>query len=100
MKIIASRQLTAQPAKVWAALEAEGVVVITRDGVPFSIMVPTSDATLVEDVEELVFARARRALWLVRSSASRTGTDRLSASVVDAEIRAARRERRPRARRG
>lgn len=35
---------------------------ITQDGVPRGIMVPTSDATLLDDVQEIVFARARKAV--------------------------------------
>ena len=59
MKTIASRMLTAAPGKVWAELEREGALVVTKDGVPRSIMIPTSDATLFEDIGEIVFARAR-----------------------------------------
>ena len=51
MKTIASRTLAASPGKVWADLEREGAIVITKDGVPRSIMVPTSDATILEDVQ-------------------------------------------------
>ena len=60
MRTIASRTLAASPEQVWAALEREGALVVTKDGVPRSIMVPTSDATLVEDIQEIVFARARK----------------------------------------
>ena len=73
MKMIASRMLAASPGKVWEDLEREGAVVITKDGVPRSIMVPTSDATLLEDVRELVFARARKAVQAVRSRACEFG---------------------------
>ena len=43
MKTIASRTLAGSPGKVWEHLDKEGAVVITKDGVPRSIMVPTSD---------------------------------------------------------
>jgi hypothetical protein len=39
---IASRALAASPGKVWEHLEREGAIVITKDGVPRSIMIPTS----------------------------------------------------------
>ena len=67
MKTIASRMLTAAPGKVWAELEREGALVVTKDGVPRSIMIPTSDATLFEDIGEIVFARARRAVRAMRT---------------------------------
>ena len=91
--MIPSRQLAARPGKVWAQLKAEGALVITKDGAPCSIMLPTSGATLVEDVQELVFARARKAVSAVRAEAARLGLDRMSADEIDAEIAAARRAR-------
>ena len=100
MKTIASRTLAASPGKVWEDLEREGAVVITKDGVPRSIMVPTSDATLLEDVQELVFARARKAVRAIRVRASRTGADTLTRSDIEREIKAVRRARKQKARRG
>ena len=44
--------LAASPDKVWADLEKEGAVVITEDGAPRSIMIPTSGETLLDDVRE------------------------------------------------
>ena len=100
MKTIASRTLAASPGKVWEHLDREGAVVITKDGVPRSIMVPTSDATLLEDVQELVFARARKAVRAIRAQAATTGADGMTRQEIDMEIKAARRARRSRARRG
>lgn len=91
MKTIASRTLAASPGKVWEHLDREGAVVITKDGVPRSIMVPTSDATLLEDVQELLFARARRAVRAIRAVAARTGADSLTRSEIEREVKAARR---------
>lgn len=99
MKTIASRTLAASPGKVWKDLEREGALVITKDGVPRSIMVPTSDATLLEDVQELVFARARKAVRAIRTRASENGTAGLTPSEIDREIQAVRRARRQKARR-
>ena len=100
MKTIASRMLAASPGKVWADLDREGAVVITKDGVPRSIMVPTSDATLREDVQELVFARARKAVRAIRAGAARNGSDQLAPSDIEREVKAARRALKQRARRG
>ena len=93
MKMIPSRTLAARPGRVWEDLEREGAVVVTKDGVPRSIMVPTSDATLLEDIQELVFARARRAVRAIRSQAQAAGTEGLSSADIEHEIREARRSR-------
>ena len=100
MKTIASRTLAASPGQVWAALEREGALVVTKDGVPRSIMVPTSDAKLVEDIQEIVFARARKAVREIRTRAAQTGVADLTQADIEREIEAARRARRQRVRRG
>ena len=100
MKTIASRTLAASPGKVWEDLDREGAVVITKDGVPRSIMVPTSDATLLEDVQELVFARARKAVRAIRAQASSGTAEVLTRSEIERETKAARRARKEKARRG
>lgn len=100
MKTIASRTLAASPGQVWAALEREGALVVTKDGVPRSIMVPTSDATLVEDIQEIVFARARKAVREIRTRAAETGAADLTQADIEREIKAARQARNQRVRRG
>ena len=100
MKTIASRMLAAAPGKVWAELEREGALVVTKDGVPRSIMIPTSDATLFEDIGEIVFARARRAVRAIRTQAPQSGAEAVTPIDIEREIRATRRARKQRARRG
>ena len=100
MKTIASRMLAARPGQVWTDLEREGAIVITKDGVPRGILVPTCDATLLEDVQELVFARARRAVREIRTRSADTGVSALTPADIEREITAARRTRTPRDRRG
>lgn len=93
MQMIASRELSAQPGKVWTKVAKEGSVVVTRDGQPVGIIMPTTSATLLEDMQEVAFARARRAVSRLRTSATRNGTDRLSMKDIEAEIRQTRRTR-------
>lgn len=93
MKIIPSRDLVASPAKVWKLLAAEGSVVITKDGKPRGILLPTSDLTLGEDLQDQIRARARRAVSELRRQAAKGGTDKLSAREIDAEIGMVRRNR-------
>jgi hypothetical protein len=93
MKMIASRELAARPAGVWELLEKEGAVVVTRNGQPEGIFVSTSGESWLEDVQEVVFARARRALGVARTAAARAGTARLSEEEIEAEIAAVRAER-------
>ena len=91
--MIGSRALTAEPGKVWEDLDQEGAVVITKDGLPRSIMIRTSDATLLENIQELVFARARRAVREIRSHAREARTEGLTGVDVKRAIMEARRAR-------
>lgn len=98
MKMIPSRELSAAPGKVWTLLHHEGSVVITKDGRPRGILIPTSDETLIEDMQDHVRLRAQRAVSEIRREATRRGTDKLTMDDIDSEIAAARRERRARRR--
>lgn len=93
MKMIASRELSARPGAVWAELQEEGAVVVTRDGLPMGIITPTSPATLLDDMQEIAFSKARHAVSGIRQAAAANGKDRMSMSDIDAEIRACRKER-------
>jgi PHD/YefM family antitoxin component YafN of YafNO toxin-antitoxin module len=96
MKMIPSRELVASPARVWKLLDTEGSVVITKDGKPRGILLPTSDATLLQDMQEQLRTRARQAVSEIRRQAARRGTDKLTVEELDAEIRSARKARRQR----
>ena len=100
MKKIALQVLAASPGKVWADLEKEGAVVITEDGAPRSIMIPTSGETVLDDVREIVFARASKAIREIRKHAAETGAAALTPADIDQEIAASRRARRQRTPRG
>lgn len=93
MKTIPSRQLATQSAKVWKQLDKEGPLVITRDGYPKGILIPTSDKTLFNDLQEQLRARARSAVSNLRSEAQTTGASDLSAEDIEAEIQATRKSR-------
>ncbi len=93
MKMIPSRQLAANPGKVWKTLATEGALVITRDGMPRGLLIATSDATLLEDLQEQVRARARRAVSSVRRRAHAAGLVGLTPQEIDREIGAARQSR-------
>ena len=68
----------------------------TKDGAPRSIEIPASSATL----QEVVFARAGKAIQEIRKQAAESGAAALTCADIDQEIAASRRERRQRARRG
>lgn len=90
MKMIATRELAANSGRVMKELDQEGVLVITKDGKPRSILLTTSDETLVEDLRDCLYTRARRDLMKAQMAAKEAGSSGLSTDEIDAEIRAAR----------
>jgi hypothetical protein len=92
MKMIASRELTASPARVWRILEAEGSVVITKDGKPRGILLPTSEETLIEDVDSQVRSRARRVVSRIRQRSAEKGVP--TPADIEKEILEVRKRRR------
>ena len=96
MKLIATDELTANPRKVFNLLKREGSVVIVENGSPKGILTPTSEASLLEDMQAQVRGRARRAVSEIRREASKRGLNRLTMAEIDREIAAVRKSRRAR----
>jgi len=95
MKMIATRELAANSGRVMKELEKEGVLVITKDGKPRSILLTTSDVTLLDDLRDCLYARARRNLMKAQMAAVGSGAAGLSMDEIDEEIRATRGTRLP-----
>lgn len=87
MKMIATRELAANSGQVMKELDKEGVLVITKDGKPRSILLTTSDATLMEDLRDCLYTRARRDLMKSQMTAAEAGSAALTMDEIDAEIR-------------
>jgi hypothetical protein len=93
MKMIASREMAAKPAAIWKALKEEGAVVVTKNGQPEGVFLATSAETWLEDIQDVVFARARRATQQMRRAASQSGAAEMSMEEIITEIQADRAER-------
>ena len=93
MKMIASREMAARPSAIWKVLKKEGAVVVTKNGQPEGLFLATSAETWLEDVQDVVFARAGRATRLMRRAACQSGTDAIGMEEITAEIADDRAER-------
>lgn len=92
--MIASREMAAKPAALWKVLKEEGAVVVTKNGQPEGVFLATSAETWLEDVQDVVFARARRATQQLRRAAAQSGSGAMGMEDIIAEIQADRTERR------
>ena len=95
-KWLASRELSAHPGRALAAVSRAGRVLVTANGKPKAIMIPTSEETFARDLEMLDRVRLANAVEAIRADSVKVGTDALSMNDIDAEIAASRAERRRR----
>ena len=95
MKWVRTKELAVNPRAVLRQAKRESVVIV-ENGRPKGLLTPTSEETLIEDVEDQIRLRARRAVSEIRREAAKRRLDRLTLGDIDREISAARKARRPR----
>lgn len=93
-KWLASRELSARPGRVLAEVSRLGRVLVTANGKPKAIMIPTSEKTFTRDMELLDRVALARAVEAIRADSVMTGTDTLTMREIDAEVAAVRSRRR------
>lgn len=92
-KWIASREFSASPGRALKAVSQSGRVLVTANGKPKAIMIPTSEDTFTEDLAMLDRATLGQAVAALRAESVRQGTDSLSPKEIEAEIAATRTSR-------
>lgn len=93
MKFISIRDLRNQSGLIQRTV-AEEPVTLTSNGKPFALVVGLGESEDPGEMERLIRqARAQMAVSRIRKHARETGVDQLSPEEIDAEIRAARAER-------
>lgn len=96
MNFVTVRELRTDSTRVWDKIAAGEEFVITRNGTPFAIMVPTKPSEVEDKLRALRAASFGTALREVRRRAAETGLDQMTLEEINAEIAAARKERRGR----
>ncbi|MCL2495398.1 MAG: type II toxin-antitoxin system Phd/YefM family antitoxin [Oscillospiraceae bacterium] len=80
--------------QVWDTLDARHDVVITNNGKPRAVMLPVSEDDFEDVMTLLMQARALWALRSIQQDAVKSGVSGMGMDDIDAEIAAARAERR------
>src|ERR1700741_1198536 len=96
IKWLASREFSAHPGRALAAVGRAGRVLVTANGKPKAIMIPTSEETFSRDLEMLDRVALTQAGEAIRSDSVVNGTDALTMAEIDAEVAAVRTARRRR----
>ena len=93
MDFVSVRQLRTESAAVWEALAAAKDLVVTSNGKPIAVLSATTATTLEASLAALRQARAQLAVTAMQRRAKETGADQFTLDDVNAEIEAARRQR-------
>lgn len=93
-KWLASRELSARPGRALAEVNRSGRVLVTANGKPKAIMIPTSEETFSRDLEMLDRLALAKAVEHIRADSVVNETDALTMAEIDAEVARARAARR------
>jgi len=96
MEFVTVGELRTDSARIWDQIAAGKEFVITHNGTPFALMVPTRPSEVESDLRALRRARFDAALKEMHRHAAETGLDKMTLEDINAEIAAARKERRER----
>lgn len=92
--LLNTRELSKSTARVLRDLPKTGPRVITRGNKTVGILIPAAEDGLEEDLDLLRRMEFGRSLAAAQREAVLRGSDRLTMTQIDAEIRAARKSRR------
>jgi len=92
MRFLSTRELRNRPGYVRDLAQKDDLV-LTASGRPIAILLGIEEDELEETARAIRQAKAQLALSRLRKQAARRRADRMSASAIDAEIRAVRSRR-------
>jgi hypothetical protein len=95
VRLVSIRDLRNTPSEVWSALESDDLV-LTKNGDPVAIIARIEGSDLESTLAAVRRVRAQQAVSRLRSEAQGSGAATLTDADIDAEIAAARAERRGR----
>lgn len=93
MRFITVRELRSKGGEIWRDLQKGEEAILTVNGIPVAVLLGVPEDRLEDTLRALRRARAQAAVSRMRERAAKRGLDRLPETEIEAEVRAARRER-------
>jgi len=93
LSFLPTREISSRPGAVMAQLHRDGMLIITDHGKPRALMFPIGEETFLQDIADLISAKANRALREGWARAAELGLDKMTEAEIDAEVAAVRRAR-------
>lgn len=92
MDYVTLRELREKSGGIWQRVEGGEEFVVTRNGKPVALLVPTNPADVEEQLRALRLARFAALVRLIQQGVAASGADQLTEEEIQAEIDAVRRE--------
>jgi antitoxin (DNA-binding transcriptional repressor) of toxin-antitoxin stability system len=96
MRFVSVRELRSQSATLWKELPDERQMIVTSNGKPVAILAAVDERDLEQSIAAIRQAGVLEALQAIQLESVSNGTDGMTMEQIDAEIAAARLERRAR----
>ena len=93
MQFISVRDLSTKPKEIWSKIKEEEVV-ITSNGKPIALLSGVTEENLEKTIRAIRRSRALIALEEMQKKSIQLGSDKLTDSQIESEIRAVRKSRR------
>ena len=93
MRFITVRELKTKSADVWRKLDRDKELIVTNNGKPFALMTPVKEEDLEQTLRDMRASRFLRSMREAQAQSVALGLDQMRLEELDAEIRAARREK-------
>ena len=93
MRFVSVRELRGKSAAIWKELAEEKDLVVTSNGKPIALLSAISAELLEESLMALRRARALAAVTAMQQASLKAGTDGLSPTEIDTELKAVRKRR-------
>jgi prevent-host-death family protein len=93
MRFASIRDFRVNASAILSAAGRDETVIVTLRGKPVALFVPVEESHLESMMQAVKLARLKDSVDSLRRQAAKAGSDRLSASGIDREVRAARRAR-------
>lgn len=93
LPFLSSREMAARPGAVLRRTARDGLTIITVNGKPTAALIPINDQTFMDEMMMYAGARASAGMKRAQEASEKSGRSKLTMKQINAEIRAARRER-------
>jgi antitoxin (DNA-binding transcriptional repressor) of toxin-antitoxin stability system len=93
MRFVTVRDFRTKSSEIWKTLPEEQEMVVTNNGKPVALLIPTTDRDVFDLIQDIAGRRAMAAMGESQRISKENGNDKMTLEEINEEIAAARREK-------